>query len=364
MSERFCRYCLKGLEAMYIPEEGTFASSYRLSEGTMVHFRDKDWEYKYTMNCLPGLHQLKRRGIDVFLDVQADYNRMAARADEQFQSVENIAATVWTGNYIGARIPKDVTSQFDSILKNITTLRLTAQALAWMIVACLECGQERHQEALQLAQLALKRFVHPDTSLVRHVPDGFRRDWASFAASCYMAYAFLRLARETESEWANTVGLRIARAIVQLQGRHGQWAWFYHVPSGKVADYYPVYSVHQHAMAPLFLLEAIDHGYVEFREPLLKGFRWVLGHNELERSMTDNSHHVIWRSVVRREPLGRLGRYSRIIGTNYGGLRARIQRREALQVNKECRSYELGWALFAFAGRDDFSEILDDSLFV
>jgi hypothetical protein len=178
-----------------------------------------------------------------------------------------------------------------------------------------------------------------------------------------MAYAFLKLARKTENQWAKMVGLRIARALVQLQGPQGQWAWFYHVPSGRVADYYPVYSVHQHAMAPIFLLEAIDQGYIEFREPLQNGFRWVLGHNELGQSMVDGSHYVIWRSLVRQEPFGKLGRYVRAASTKYTGLRTGIEKGEALQINRECRSYELGWALFAFAGRRDFDEILNNPSF-
>jgi hypothetical protein len=178
-----------------------------------------------------------------------------------------------------------------------------------------------------------------------------------------MAYALLRLGRAADNAWATSCGLRIVRALVRLQGPQGQWGWFYHVPSGGVADYYPVYSVHQHAMAPFFLLEAIDQGYSEFRQPLLKGFHWVLGQNELQQSMINVSKRVIWRSAIRISDSSMLGRITRGVKVLTGARRHEVENRSKLTVNLECRSYELGWALWAFGGRRDFDEILNHASF-
>ena len=179
-----------------------------------------------------------------------------------------------------------------------------------------------------------------------------------------MAYAFLRLAKETGSDRVHAMGLRIARKLVELQGPQGQWGWLYHVPTGSVADYYPVYSAHQHSMAPAILLEAIDQGYDEFREPLRKSLRWILGENEIASDMTDRKHSVIWRSVLRKGinsswPI----RSARAVSVAYAGLDCGIEKRDRLVINKECRPYELGWALWVHAGRNDCDEILDDPRF-
>ena len=361
---RFVTYCLQGLNGMYLRSQGVFVASRRLIDGRLVNVRDRDSEFKFTMNALMGLHRARAAGSEVFLDIESIFHRLAEKVSEQAGSPENIAATVWAGSSIGTEVPKEALTLFEAVVDRAACRPfLSGQGLAWTIAASIYIGEGYIDKALELAKCAVERYIHPCSSLVRHTPSGLRRDWASFAASCYMAYAFLLLGRKTANEEAKQVGLKIARALAGLQGPQGQWAWFYHVPSGRVADYYPVYSVHQHAMAPFFLLEAFDQGYYEFKEPLLRGFRWVFGENELRLGMVDNTHHVIWRSVTRREHFAKLGRLARAIGVTYAGLSSGIEVHDMLCINKECRSYELGWALWAFAGRRGFDEMLNNPVF-
>ena len=361
---QFIGHCLRGLERMYIQSEQVFSASYLVKAGRATNLRHRDQEYRYTMNTLMGIHRVRAAGAEVFFDVESCYRHLAAMVAQQSSSVENIAATVWAGRCLGLEVPAEALSLFRGVLESAARSRkLTAQGLAWAIAACAEGTREYWDKANGLARVAIERYIHPHSMLVRHLPAGVRGDWASFAASCYMSYAFLRLARQTADSAVRDIGLRIARTLVKLQGPRGQWAWFYHVPSGRVVDYYPVYSVHQHAMAPFFLLEAIDQGYIEFRDPLVRGFRWVLGENELRQSMVDSQHHVIWRSAIRRETMSRLTRFGRALGVAYVGLPSGIAGMESLRINTECRSYELGWALWAFAGRREFDDILNDASF-
>lgn len=363
-TSKFIRYCLSGLEAMYIPTEQVFTASRNWVGETMVNIRDWNQEYKYTMNCLMGLHRVRASGIDVFLDIESDYQRLAQRVYSQEKFPENIAATIWTGARLGTEVPAIASSLFQKYITDaLSPDRLTAQSLAWAIAALLEGDTENWDKAEEMISLAKKLYIHPKSGLVRHIPIGFRRDWASFAASCYMAYAFLLFGRKTGSEEVKEIGIKIINALVRLQGPQGQWAWFYHVPSGKVTDYYPVYSVHQHSMAPFFLLEAIDQGYEEFRKPLAKGFRWILGQNELSKNMIETDHKIIWRSVVRRTASSRFARFVKAVGVFRSRFCAGTGRPDSLNINRECRSYELGWALWAFAGRNDFDELLNDPCF-
>ena len=350
---------------MYVPDEHVLSASYRFVEGAMKRITDRSQEFRYTMNSLMGLHRVRRNGVNVFLDIESEYHHLLALTDQLAGHAEDVAASIWTGRCIGAKIPAELTALFNHHFSNAQRLmNMTAQALAWAILACLGDSDENRDKALSLAKLASERYIHPVSGLVRHIPEGFRRNLASFAASCYMAYAFLRLARETGSDQARALGLRIARKLVKLQGPQGQWGWFYHVPRGKVLDYYPVYSVHQYSMAPFFLLEGIDQGYVEFREPLLRGFRWVLGQNEVGQNMVDATHRVIWRSVIRKDPFSKLTRFARAIRLSNKDSNSSIVTGKDLLVNSECRSYELGWALWAFGGREDFDEILNNACFV
>ena len=61
--------------------------------------------------------------------------------------------------------------------------------------------------------------------------------------------------------------------------------------------------------------------------------------------------------------MSRLTRFGRALGVAYVGLPSGIAGMESLRINTECRSYELGWALWAFAGRREFDDILNDASF-
>lgn len=78
--------------------------------------------------------------------------------------------------------------------------------------------------------------------------------------------------------------------------------------------------------------------------------------------MVDARHRLIWRSVERSSPFQRT---TRVLSTLLpAGRRSTIASQPArMRLNAECRSYELGWGLWAFAGREDFSDILDDKAF-
>ena len=289
---------------------------------------------------------------------------MEKRIDEHLDSPLEIAATVWTGRCLGTEVPPKALSSFQNLLNNAPQMkRLGPKALAWSIIACLTGGTDDYKHALDLAKLAAQRYIHPVTGLVRQDPFGFKRSWAPFGAQSYMAFAFLHLARKTGNDWARDIGLRTVRKLVQLQGEDGQWGWMYHVPTGKVADYYPVFSVHQYAYAPFFLLEAIDQGYEEFREPLVKGFRWILGQNEMGQSMVEPARQIVWRRVIRKGADSKLTKLLRAMVIIYGGLKSGTKKAHDLDIDRQCWGFEMALPLFVFSGRNDFPEILDDKCF-
>jgi hypothetical protein len=154
--------------------------------------------------------------------------------------------------------------------------------------------------------------------------------------------------------------LRIAHrcldAILQAQGPLGQWAWHYNVASGAVVDRYPVYSVHQHGMGPMAIHAVADATGAGYDDPLERSVAWVFGENELQRSMVDAERGVIWRSIRRRIARGKLIHLFKalsLFGLQPASNRlARVVNTPGqLEVDMECRPYELGWLLVAFARR-------------
>jgi hypothetical protein len=170
----------------------------------------------------------------------------------------------------------------------------------------------------------------------------------SFADQVYPIYAMAQFAKAYQNDEAAKRSLKCAVGICEEQGPKGQWWWHYDAPAGRVTDGYPVFSVHQHAMAPMTLFglgEAIQRNFDPW---IYKGLHWINSNNELGFDMEDGTREVIWRCIFRsRRSLARylkssFGRYSDTVQHDGAG---------GLEILFECRPYELGWLLYAFANR-------------
>jgi hypothetical protein len=164
----------------------------------------------------------------------------------------------------------------------------------------------------------------------------------SFADQVYPIYALARFAEAYGDQEALDRARTCGEAVCRAQGLLGQWWWHYDASTGKVLQKYPVYSVHQHGMGPMALFALGDTLKSDFSEPIYKGLSWIFGNNELESDFRDESTRVIWRNMHRR------GRKFRLSDSAAPGAPDPV---DNLQILTECRPYELGWLLYAFAGR-------------
>mgnify|MGYP005806331323 CR=1 FL=1 len=173
---------------------------------------------------------------------------------------------------------------------------------------------------------------------------------ACFADQTYPIQAFSRL----HAASGDAVDLSIAEAcadrICKLQGPDGQWWWHYDTRDGRVAEGYPVYSVHQHAMGPMALLELREAGGRDYFRPIMKGLRWLELHPEVVATLVTPEKGVIWRKVARREPNKAVRAVAAFTTALSPGLR--VPALDMLfppsRVDYECRPYELGWLLYAW----------------
>ncbi len=141
---------------------------------------------------------------------------------------------------------------------------------------------------------------------------------------------------------ARPMALRTGQAICDLQGPLGQWWWHYDSMSGRAVGKYPVYSVHQHAMGPMALFALGEATGRDYRQPILRGLEWIGGRNELNFDMRDRAHNIVWRSFFESKLRGYTNELLGVAGLS--------GRHKDFQIKYECRPYELGWLLFAFAG--------------
>ncbi|MEA2143104.1 MAG: hypothetical protein QOI64_1534, partial [Solirubrobacteraceae bacterium] len=233
--------------------------------------------------------------------------------------------------------------------------------LCWVILGLVTYAETRPSDearalAGRLVRVVAEHYGDPRAPLPDFTGSRWRRGFVSFGAIAYYLMALARYG--TAFDDAPTIDrLRSATAAVtSLQGPYGEWPWFIDARRARVLDWYQVYSVHQHAMSMLFLLPAHDLGLPAMRETIESSFRWILGANELGVSMMRDQPFLICRSIRRRERHERARRYLR--SALSVGLGRRLDPAE-LEVNEECRSYELGWMLFAWAGRADFPAVTE-----
>ena len=255
--------------------------------------------------------------------------------------------------------------------------RYTVEA-AWVLSALAAAhsatdGDAEVQNRLSAARDRLLRARIGDSQLFPHATGPGLVPWYRSHVSCFadQTYPIQALARAHTAAAGSGGGdpqaLAAADAcaarICELQGDGGQWWWHYDARRGTVVEGYPVYSVHQHAMAPTALFDLTDAGGGDFGAAIRRGLRWMTEVPELVAAgaadatgaaepMVLDGLGVTWRKVYRGDPRKAV-RAARGLGTRaLPGLRlAPLDRMfRPASVDRECRPYEFGWMLHAWLG--------------
>jgi hypothetical protein len=201
----------------------------------------------------------------------------------------------------------------------------------------------------------LRRAMAPHSGLFpHHIGEPSTKSRSHVACFADLTYPVLALAQYGElsgDSAAISCAIDGARTMCRLQGDDGQWWWHYDYRTGCVIERYPVYAVHQDAMAPMALFAAGKAGGVNFDRFIGRGLKWLWRAPELGGgSLIDRPAELIWRKVARREPR-KLSRYiqagaSRLsAGFRAPGLDVLFPPRA---VDYEDRPYHLGWVLYAW----------------
>ena len=184
------------------------------------------------------------------------------------------------------------------------------------------------------------------------IPDG---RYTSFASQVYPLHGLAKWQAISGHDYSAVLEAG-ADTLVSNQGPLGQWWWFYSTVDGSALEGYPVYSVHQDAMA-FMALEPIRHvGGPDHRAALARGLHWMFGANELGEQMYTEKPPMLYRCIQRRgsDADGFAGMRKRdrplLALRSYLPASARQTRQapaEKLEVLMEVRSYHLGWLLYS-----------------
>ncbi len=354
---------LTGLEQMLMKKEGLFCFTVRDGKNGP---KPEGISLRYTAMTLLGLHRAQQNGWPVRFDLYEILNQ-TIRSIPTTRNVGTLGLILWaycelTGK-VDSRIKMAMTS-FGPFYQEQGNGVYATTELSWLLVGLIEASKAASpQEKGAFIEMArevyrlLKRNFIPETGLFifsRQVSNGWweplRSRLGFFDAQVYGAYAFAQYARMFSDPEALSNAGHCARAFCRFQGKRGEWAWHYNTQTGRVVDPYPIYSVHQHAMAPLGLKGLSAVSGEDFSREIQKGLPWIFGENPLQFMFIDLEHALIWRSMKRKFPLAKViyfNKFSSFIGPTewVSGL----DRPPLLTIDRECRPYELGWLLFSFA---------------
>jgi hypothetical protein len=357
LSENVIAIALRGLPQMVDPASSFFSHTCERVGGRMT---PKGVSHRYTTMVLLGLRRAEQAGHRSPVDVREMLERLTANLD-WITNIGDLGLMLWTiAELDTARLPKfcEVAGIARSLERFGGNTECFTMETAWFLTGLAAARQAAGSELKDLdpvahavyAQLTgnqgkseLSGHLHKGRTVAAHA----RRHIGSFADQVYPTIAFSRYAQAYQRQESAQRALRCARRICELQGEYGQWWWHYDSRTGDVIEPYPVYSVHQHGMAPMALFAAGDATGENFSAGIVRGLEWITGANEIHRDMRDPEAGVVWRCAYAPKLKSYLNAAAQTIR-----LPLRLQERpETLKIRYECRPYELGWALYGLAGR-------------
>jgi hypothetical protein len=241
--------------------------------------------------------------------------------------------------------------------------------LAWFLAGLAHAASTSTKIAAELTDLAVETYQRLEQNqgeygFFGHLAETkslagiLRGRIGSFADQVYPIYAMSKFATAFSVEEPLGSALECASAICGVQGVLGQWWWLYDSREGRTSSRYPVYSVHQHGMAPMSLFALEEATHQSFKENIDRGLQWVYGSNELGTDMRDLEQDLIWRCILPQNKHKKFWDSAvSLIRSPKGDARV-----GPLKVLFEDRPYELGWLLYALAKFDRAATTLPDEV--
>ena len=356
--DRYVALAVRGLVPMFDQKRQLFCYSLKKYS---LGIAQEGISPRYTMMTLMGLHRLEAAGGVSPIAIDQVLQGMLANLD-WVQDIGDLGVLLWTCAQIAPDRLADVAKRIDldtALMRYRSAKRGVTMELAWFLTGLSNWALACPDQQPRLRDLAFQTFAmlkknRGEQGFFGHLFRGgsvagmTRGRIGSFADQVYPVYGMTRFAQAYQDESAMQMALQLGRGLCEAQGSLGQWWWHYDSLTGRVLEGYPVFSVHQHAMGPMTMFALGEATQTDFTPWIYRGLRWINQANELELNMEDDAAQVIWRCQYR--PTSQVKTYLKA-ALNLGSKGRPYEAKKDLKVLHECRPYELGWLLYAFATR-------------
>jgi hypothetical protein len=307
-----------------------------------------------TAICLVAASRAGLNPQSLGLDAPRTIGRVFDQCAERYRGGLGLAAwmnAVWDGEPLEALL---AARRLTPGVRELDVRSMTTMEASWMLSGLVhEFARTRsapvgafaadvRSEILSRYDARRRLFRH--ASALFPAREWLRRNLANFADQIYavMALSFDGIARGEKTSGATAADCM--NRLIELRGELGQWWWHYDLSTGRVAGRYPVYSVHQHGMAPLALSAVSLWTGRAMASEIAVSLSW-LSRNELGVEMVDPAEGTIWREIApRRSSLDRAVHQARML---LGFPERCAGAGRPLEVNHETRPYEWGWCVHA-----------------
>lgn len=343
----------EGLIPMFDSETQLFCDRMISTENGLVQ---KGFSYRYTIIVLLGLCRLREARQPVPFDIQLPIERLL-KETSWLDNLGDLGLLLWLCALASPdRLPELCLqhSLASAIERYPDGREQRTMELSWFLTGLSYAVLAQPKPCEYLTDVASSVFSVLKKNQGRHgvfchqgsgsFSGLLRGRVGSFADQVYPIYAMSLYSRAFQNEESINMACHCSEAICRAQGPLGQWWWHYDSKTGGAVGKYPVYSVHQHGMAPMALFAISSASQRDFSDAIYRGLNWIYGANELSTHMRDIQRKVIWRCM-------RTTNSHRYLAEGLSMLKLRTDREsyQDLHILYECWPYELGWLLYAFA---------------
>ena len=361
-------YALDGLAQCYMPKRGLWSFKRHFDGREEVNEARPAYDVFYSINVLLGLSKMQDAAVAAGIDPREMFPGVVAQLEGSGAPRYAYGTALWTAAALRLPAPKWICDHVLSMTSGVEAFRDWRAQEVGMLLCGVVAQTQNDASWAKLAKRARDFILNNlagESGLFRDRAHGHRAIFGSFATQVYSCLGLYHFEEAFGDTKAGEAADACVKRLIELQGRQGEWPWFYHVAGGRVVDFYEVYSVHQHGMGPAILKHAMRRGVPGAKEALSRGFFWILGENELNASMLVPELSLIARSQTRRDiGDGRVMRAVRAGLNIVTGRDGQIDGRSGrVRIRPEMRSYELGWTFWSFGDDVDFPELTHHEAF-